>query len=98
MLFRSFKSSRIVVIKNKRRIFPGKSYKRLSYNSIVTDKPIIEVIESKERLDSFYSTRGLLVSDYFNLFKVNFNPIRTYNKPKILYIFYPKFVFLNIGL
>ena len=73
-------------------------YKRLSYNSIVTDKPTIEVIESKERLDPFYSTRGLLVLDYFNLLRVNFNPVRTYNKPKVLYTFYPKFVFLNIGL
>ena len=73
-------------------------YKRLSYNSIVTDKLIIEVIESKERLDPFYSIRGLLVPDYFNLLRVNFNSIRTYNKPKILYTFYPEFVFLNIGL
>ena len=62
------------------------------------DKLIIEVIESKKRLDPFYSIKGLLVSDYFNLLRVNFNPVRTYNKPKILYIFYPKFVFLNIGL
>ena len=62
------------------------------------DKPIIEVIESKERLDTFYSIRGLLVIDYFNLLRVNFNPVRTYNKPKILYIFYLKFVFLNISL
>ena len=76
----------------------GKAYKRLSYNSIVMDKPIVEVIEAKERLDSFYSIRGLLVTDYFNLLKVYFNPIYTYNKPKVLYIFYPKFVFLNIGL
>ena len=76
----------------------GKSYKRLSYNSIVTDKPIIEVIESKESLDPFYSIRGFLVLDYFNLFRVNFNPVRTYNKLKILYTFYPEFVFLNIGL
>ena len=73
-------------------------YKRLSYNSIVIDKLIIEVIESKERLDPFYSIRGLLVSDYFNLLRVNFNPVYTYNKPKILYIFYSKFIFLNISL
>ena len=62
------------------------------------DKPIVEVIEAKERLDSFYSIRGLLVINYFNLLRVNFNPVRTYNKPKVLYTFYPKFVFLNIGL
>jgi hypothetical protein len=73
-------------------------YKRLSYNPIVIDKPIIEVIEAKERLDSFYSIRGLLVTDCFNLLRVNFNPIYTYNKPKVLYIFYPKFIFFNISL
>ena len=36
--------------------------------------------------------------DCFNLLGVNFNPIRTYNKPKVLYTFYPKFAFPNIGL
>ena len=66
--------------------------------SIVMDKLIIEVIESKERLDPFYSIRGLLVLDYFSLFRVSFNPVYTYNKPKILYIFYPKFIFPNISL
>ena len=76
----------------------GKAYKRLSYNSIVTDKPTIEVIEAKKRLDSLYSIRELLVIDYFNLLGINFNPVRAYNKPKVLYTFYPKFVFLNIGL
>ena len=73
-------------------------YKRLSYNSIVTDKLIVEVIKTKERLDPFYSIRGLLVTDYFNLFRVDLNPVYTYNKPKVLYIFYPKFIFLNISL
>ena len=80
------------------RSFPGKSYKRLSYNSIVIDKPIIEIIEAKKRLDSFYSIRGLLVIDYFNLLRVKFNPVYPYNKPKVLYTFYSKFIFLNISL
>ena len=62
------------------------------------DKPTIEVIKAKEKLDSFYSIRGLLVADYFNLLRVNFNPVYTYNKPKVLYTFYLKFVFLNISL
>jgi hypothetical protein len=62
------------------------------------DKLAVEVIEAKEGLDPFYSIRGLLVIDCFNLFRVNFNPIRTYNKPKVLYIFYSKFIFLNINL
>ena len=76
----------------------GKLYKRLSYNSIVTDKLIVEVIKTKERLDPFYSIRGLLVIDCFNLLRVNLNPVYTYNKPKVLYTFYPKFAFLNISL
>ena len=73
-------------------------YKRLYYNSIVIDKLVIEIIKTKEGLDPLYSIRGLLVIDYFNLLRVNFNPIRTYNKPKVLYTFYPKFIFLNISL
>jgi len=73
-------------------------YKRLCYNSIVTDKLVIKIIKAKEGLDPLYSTRGLLAADCFNLLRVNFNPIYTYNKPKVLYTFYPKFIFLNIDL
>jgi hypothetical protein len=73
-------------------------YKRLSYNSIVIDKLVIEIIKAKEGLDPLYSIRGLLAIDYFNLLRVNFNPIRTYNKPEVLYMFYPKFIFFNINL
>jgi hypothetical protein len=46
--------------------FLSKLYKRLNYNIIVIDKPIIKVIKIKERLDPFYSIRGLLVINYFN--------------------------------
>jgi len=73
-------------------------YKRLCYNSIVINKLVIEIIKAKEGLDPLYSIRGLLAIDYFNFLRVNFNPIRTYNKPKVLYAFYPKFIFLNINL
>ena len=62
------------------------------------DKPVVEVIKTKEGLDPFYSIRGFLVIDYFDLLRVNFNPIRTYNKPKVLCTFYPKFIFLDINL
>jgi hypothetical protein len=62
------------------------------------DKPVIEIIKAKEGLDPLYSTRGLLAIDCFNLLRVNFNPIYTYNKPKVLYAFYPKFTFLDIDL
>ena len=73
-------------------------YKRLSYNSIVTDKLVVEVIKAKEELDPFYSIRGFLVIDYLNLLRVNLNSFRTNNKPKVLYSFYPKLIFLNINL
>jgi hypothetical protein len=58
----------------------------------------MEVIKVKEGLDVFYSIKGLLVVDYFNLFRVNFNSIYTNNKLKIFCMFYPKFIFFNIGL
>jgi len=76
----------------------GKLYKRLYYYSIVIDKAVIEVIEAKEGLDPFYSIRGFLVIDYFNLLRVNLNSFYTNNKPKVLYSFYPKLIFLNINL
>ena len=62
------------------------------------DKLVIEIIKAKEGLDPLYSIRRLPATDYFNLLRVNFNSIRTYNKPKVLYTFYPKFIFLNINL
>ena len=62
------------------------------------DKLVIEITKAKKGLNALYSTRGLLVMDCFNLFRINFNPIYTYNKSKVLYIFYPKFIFLNISL
>jgi len=66
-------------------------YKRLYYYSIVMDiKTVIEVIEAKEGLDPFYSIRGFIVIDYFNLLRVNLNSFRTNDKPKVLYSFYPK--------
>ena len=73
-------------------------YKRLCYNFVVVDKSAIEIIKPKKGLDPLYSVRGLLVVDYVNLLRVDFNPIYTYYKPKILYTFYPKFIFLNINL
>jgi hypothetical protein len=73
-------------------------YKRLSYNSIVMDKPVVEVIKAKKGLDSFYGIRGFLVIDYLNLLRVNLNSFCTNNKPKVLYLFYLKFIFLNINL
>ena len=62
------------------------------------DKPVVEVIKTKEGLDSFYYIRGLLVMDCLYLLRVNLNSFRSYNKPKVFYTFYPKLVFLNINL
>jgi len=62
------------------------------------DKLIVEIIEAKKGLDPLYSTRGFLVIDCFNLLRVNFNSFYTNNKPKVLYTFYSKFIFLNINL
>jgi len=62
------------------------------------DKLVIKITKTKEELDPLYSIRGFLVIDCINLLRVNFNSIYTHYKPKILYAFYPKFIFLNINL
>ncbi len=62
------------------------------------DKLTVEVTKTKEGLDLFYSIRGFLVIDYFNLFRIDFNSFYSNNKPKVLYTLYPKFIFLNINL
>jgi len=59
---------------------------------------VVEVIKTKEGLDPFYSIKGFLVVDYFNLFRINLNSFYSNNKPKVLYMFYSKFIFLNINL
>jgi len=76
----------------------GKLYKGLCHNPVVVDKLVIEITKTKEGLDPLYSIRGFLVIDYVNHLRVDFNPIYTYYKPKVLYAFYPKFIFLNINL
>ncbi len=62
------------------------------------DKLTVEVTKTKEGLNLFYSIRGFLVIDYFNLFRIDFNSFYSNNKPKVLYTLYPKFIFLNINL
>jgi len=62
------------------------------------DKLIVEVIEAKKGLNAFYSIRGFLIIYCLNLFRVNFNSFYANNKPKVLYLFYSKFAFLNINL
>jgi len=62
------------------------------------DKSVVKVIKAKKRLDTLYCIRGLPVINSFNLFKIDFNSIYTYNKPKVFYVFYSEFIFLNINL
>jgi len=59
---------------------------------------VVEIIKTQKGLDPLYSIKGLLVADYVNLLRVDFNSICTYYKPKVLYAFYPKFIFFNINL
>jgi hypothetical protein len=62
------------------------------------DKLIVKVTKAKEGLDSFYSIRGFLVTDSFYFLSVNFNSFYSDNKLEVLYISYPKFIFLNVNL
>ena len=59
---------------------------------------MVKVIEAKKELDAFYSIRGFPVTDSLNLLRVNFNSFYANDKPKVLYLFYSKFIFLNINL
>ena len=76
----------------------GKLYEGPGHNFIVMDKLAVEVIKVKEGLDPFYSIRGPLVTDCFNLFRIDFDFFYSNNKPKVLCVFYSKFVFLDIYL
>jgi len=62
------------------------------------DKLVVEVIEAKKGLDAFYSIGGFPVVYYLNLLRVNFNFFYANNEPKVLCLFYSKFIFLNINL
>ena len=59
---------------------------------------MVEITKAKKELDAFYSVRGFLVTDYLNLLRVNFNSFYTNNKPKVLYLFYSKYINFNINL
>jgi len=59
---------------------------------------MVEVIEAKKKLDTFYYTRGFPIAYRLNLLRVNFNSFYANDKPKVLYSLYSKFTFLNINL
>jgi len=65
---------------------------------LIINKLIIKVIKAKKGLDTLYYIKGLLVINSLNLLKINFNSIYAYNKSKVFYTFYSKFIFLNINL
>ena len=62
------------------------------------DKLIIKTIKAKKGLDPLYSIKGFLVINSFYFFSINFNLFYNNNKPNILCIFYPKYIFFNINL
>jgi len=62
------------------------------------DKLTVEVIEAEKGLNAFYYIRGFLITYCFNLLRINFNSFYANNKPKVLYLFYSKFIFPNINL
>jgi len=59
---------------------------------------MVEVIEAKKGLDTFYCIKGFLIAYCLNLLRVNFNSFYTNDKPEVLYSLYSKFAFLNINL
>ena len=59
---------------------------------------MVKVIEAEKGLNLFYGIRGFLIADSFHLFSINFNFFYNDDKPKVFYIFYPKFAFFNINL
>src|SRR6266568_4957207 len=73
--------------------FLDKLYEKLCYDFIIINKPAINVTKTKKNLDPFYSAKGLLIINCFNLFRANFNFFYINNKPKIFYTFHPKIAF-----
>jgi len=59
---------------------------------------MVGIIEAKKGLDAFYSIRGFPVTYCLYLLRVNFNSFYANNKPKVLCLFYSKFIFLNVDL
>jgi len=58
----------------------SESYKWFGNNSIVLNKPLIKVIETKERLNFLSCTGFLSIVDYIYLIWVDFNTLSAYNK------------------
>jgi len=54
---------------------------------------MVEVIDAKKGLDTFYYIRGFLITYHLNLLRVNFNSFYTNDKPKVLYLFYSEYIF-----
>ena len=59
------------LLKIKGVFFLGKLYKRLYYNFIVIDKPIVKIIKLKKGLNPLYDIRGFLVINGFYFLNIN---------------------------
>jgi hypothetical protein len=70
----------VLIIKVKGDICLCKLYKRPGHDSIVLNKPLIEVIEAKEGLHAFYYIRLFLVVDNLDLVLVNLYALSANNK------------------
>ena len=88
----------IVVSKSEDRVLTCKLVQRLSNTSVVFNKPPIEVAESQERLNALYRARQLLISDYGDLLRVDFQALGANNKAQVFYTSYVKLSLLNIYL
>jgi hypothetical protein len=69
-----------LIIKVKGDICLYKLYKRPGHNSIILNKPLIEVVKAKKGLYAFYYTRLFLVVDNLDLVLVNLYALSANNK------------------
>jgi hypothetical protein len=69
-----------LIIEVKGDICLYKLYERSGHNSIVLNKPLIEVVEAKEGLHAFHYTRLFLVIDNLDLVLINLYALGANNK------------------
>jgi hypothetical protein len=69
-----------LIVEVKGDICLCKLYKQSGHDSIVLNKPLIEVIEAKEGLYAFYYIRLFLVVDNLDLVLVNLYALSVNNK------------------
>ena len=72
-LLQFFKGFLALVISYKRYFSFGQLVQQSCYSTIVLDEPLVEIVESKEGLDSLHCVGNLPVIDYLYLFWVDLN-------------------------